>query len=255
MRIVIIEDEPRAARRLEKMILDIEPAAHIINRLESVKESLVFFNTHPEVDLIFSDIQLADNLSFEIYAQTEINAPIIFTTAYDSYAIEAFKTNGIDYLLKPVKPEDLEKAIAKFKHLTKKESNPDLKALAAIIQNAGNAQNTQYKKRFMVKVGTQLKSIAVADVLAFYSKEKANYIFTSDKRSYVLESSLDFIETELNPEHFFRINRGFILSLAAANNIVAYSNSRLKITINGLEDELIIVARDRTKAFKSWLGE
>ena len=255
MRIVIIEDEPRAAKRLEKMILEIEPSAQIISRLESVKESLAFFSAKPQLDLIFSDIQLADNLSFEIYTQLQIDAPIIFTTAYGTYAIDAFKANGIDYLLKPVRPEELQKAIQKFKNLTQKTAGPDMNALAALLQNATSQNSIDYKKRFMVKVGAHIKSIAVVDALAFYSKDKASYIFTSDKRSYLLENSLDFIETELNPEQFFRINRGFILNLSAATNIVAYSNSRLKVTIDGLNEELIIVARDRTKDFKTWLGE
>jgi len=254
MRIVIIEDEPRAVKRLKKLILDCEPTAQIVKILESVKESLAYFKTKPEIDLIFSDIQLADSLSFDIYAQTEINAPIIFTTAYDQYAIEAFKTNGIDYLLKPIKEEEIQKAIDKFKALTRQKVNPDLKAIAEMLKNS-SPKNVNYKQRFMVKVGTHIKSIDTDNALAFYSKDKATFIYTNEKRSYVLEQSLDVLEEDLDPEHFYRINRGYIINRNGAKDILTYSNSRLKIEIEGLEDEIIIVARDRTKGFKTWLGE
>jgi len=254
MKIVIIEDEPRAAKRLEKLILSCESSAQIIKVLESVKESLEYFSNNPNVDVIFSDIQLADSLSFDIYSQTEINAPIIFTTAYDQYAIDAFKTNGIDYLLKPINPEELKRAIAKYKKLTEKSVGPDIKAIAEMLKNS-TQKSADYKQRFMVKVGTHIKSIAISDVLAFYSKDKATFIYTNEKRSYVLEPSLDVLEPDLDPEYFFRINRGYIINRSSAKAILAYSNSRLKIEIEGLENELIVVARDRTKGFKTWLGE
>ena len=254
MKIVIIEDEPRAVKRLEKLILSCEPTAIIVKVLESVKDSLVYFKSQPQIDLIFSDIQLADSLSFDIYAQTEINAPIIFTTAYDQYAIDAFKTNGIDYLLKPISQDDLQKSFDKFKKLTEKRGGPDLKAIAEMLKNTV-AKNVEYKQRFMVKVGTHIKSLDAENALAFYSKDKSTFIYTNEKRSYVLEQSLDVLETELDPEIFFRINRGYIINRNGAKNILTYSNSRLKIEIKGLESELIIVARDRTKGFKTWLGE
>ncbi len=254
MKIVIIEDEPRAATRLEKLILACQPSSEIVKTLESVKESLAFFATNPQVDLVFSDIQLADSLSFDIYAQTEVNAPIIFTTAYDQYAIEAFKTNGIDYLLKPIGEDELQKAFDKFKKLTRPNANPDLKAITDMLKSA-NTTSAVFKQRFMVKVGAHIKSLNTADALAFYSKDKATFIYTHEKRSYVLEQSLDLLENELDPEYFYRINRSYIISRQAAKDILTYSNSRLKIEINGLENELIIVARERTKGFKTWLGE
>jgi len=254
MKIVIIEDEPRAAKRLSKLILNCEPTAEIVKVLESVKDSLAYFATNPQIDLVFSDIQLADSLSFDIYAQTEITAPIIFTTAYDQYAIQAFKTNGIDYLLKPINPEDLQQAFDKFTKLTRPNSTPYLKSIADMLKSV-STPNTVYKQRFMVKVGTHIKSINIADALAFYSKDKATFIYTREKRSYILEQSLDVLENDLDPENFYRINRGYIISRHGAKDILAYSNSRLKIEIEGLENELIIVSRERTKGFKTWLGE
>ena len=254
MRVVIIEDEIRAANRLEKLVLICEPEALVLAKLESVAESVAFFETEKEIDLIFSDIQLADDLSFEIFKQVRISAPIIFTTAYDAYAIDAFKTNGIDYLLKPIEEQELKAAIAKFKTLTKATGQiPDMKQLMALMNQAAAAQQV-YKKRFLVKVGTQIKSIPIADIQAFYSKDKSNYIL-SNQRSYPIEQPLDQLEVELNPHQFFRINRGFIINLDANPSISAYSNSRLKITLPGLENELIIVAREKTKEFKKWLGE
>lgn len=254
MRVVIIEDEARAAKRLEKLLKGYDAAIDIVATLESVKDAVRFFKSNTQVDLIFSDIQLADGLSFEIYAQVPTVAPIIFTTAYDQYAIDAFKTNSIDYLLKPVNEEDLAKAISKFKQLTKLSlPQPDVQVLLQLLQQA-NQPKISFKKRFLVKIGAQIKSIPVEDILAFYSKEKTNYLFTREKRSYVIEQSIDQLELDLDPDHFFRISRGFVVNLEAPAQVIAYSNSRLKITIAGLESELIIVARDKTKAFKTWLG-
>ncbi len=257
LRAVIIEDEPRAARRLQKLLQEVEPEMEVLALLESVEESVDYFSHKPELDLIFSDIQLADDVSFTIFKQVDTKAPVIFTTAYDVYAIEAFKVNGIDYLLKPISADDLHHALAKYRTLVKEKSpEPQIawEEVAQLLKGQGVNQPA-FKKRFMVKVGTQLKSIAAADIVAVYSKDKATFLFTSQKRSYPIEQSLDVVQDQLDPERFFRINRGFIVSLEAKPEISAYSNSRLKLSIPGLEKELIIVARDRTKDFKVWLGE
>jgi DNA-binding LytR/AlgR family response regulator len=253
---LIIEDEPRAASRLQKLLHEVEPDLEVVATLETVVDSISFLASKPEIDLIFSDIQLADDVSFKIYSQVSVDVPIIFTTAYDAYAIDAFKTNGIDYLLKPISAEDLHNALKKYKQLLGKKSSPenDLKALAALLSNQ-NPGKEEYKKRFMVRVGTHLKSIPAADVVVAYSKNKATYLLTKQKRSYPVETSLDTLQEQLDPQRFFRINRGFIISLEAQPEISAYSNSRLKLAIPGLEEELIIVARERTKEFKVWLGE
>jgi DNA-binding LytR/AlgR family response regulator len=251
MDVIIIEDERRAANMLERLIGEIDPSMTVMAKLESVRESVEFLSKNRDISLIFSDIQLADGLSFEIFEKTELICPIIFTTAYDQYAIKAFKANGIDYLLKPVKNENLEKAITKFKQFSRPAPITDITKIANLLLERKSA----YKSRFMIKVGEKIKVIPVEDISAFYSMQKATFIFTSNQRNYVLDYSLDQLQTLLNPERFFRVNRKYIVSLDYIDEIVAWSNSRLKIKIPGLEDENIIVARDRIKEFKEWLGE
>lgn len=236
---------------LEKMIGEIDPSMIIVAKLESVRESVEFLRKNRDISLIFSDIQLGDGLSFEIFEKTELICPIIFTTAYDQYAIRAFKANGIDYLLKPVKSENLEKAITKFKQFSRPAPITDITAIANLLLE----RKSEYKSRFMIKVGEKIKIIPVENIPAFYSMEKATFIFTSNQRNYVIDYSLDQLQTLLNPERFFRINRKYIVSLDYIDEIFAWSNSRLKIKITGLEEENIIVARDRTREFKEWLGE
>ena len=251
MDVIIIEDERRAANMLERLIGEVDPSITIVAKLESVRESVDFLRKNRDISLIFSDIQLGDGLSFEIFEKTELTCPIIFTTAYDQYAIRAFKANGIDYLLKPVKSDDLEKAITKFKQFSRTVPITDITAIANLLME----RKSEYKSRFMIKVGEKIKVIPVEDIPAFYSMEKATFIFTSNQRNYVIDYSLDQLQPLLNPERFFRINRKYIVSLDYIDEIIAWSNSRLKIKITGLEEENIIVARDRTREFKEWLGE
>ena len=251
MRAIIIEDEPRAARRLATLVNEIDSSIQILASIESISEAVEFLNKNQDIDLIFSDIQLADGLSFEIFKHLSSIPPVIFTTAYDQYAIKAFKNNGIDYLLKPIDPEELESALHKLKSLTK--SGIDSTILSALA-NQLNVGNKAYKDRFMVKVGQHLKSIPCQQIQAFYSMEKATYIFTEGGRNYILDYSLEFVQDTINPENFFRINRKFILNIDANFEITAWTNSRLKIEIPGYQHETIIVARNRVKEFKQWLG-
>ena len=236
---------------LERMIGEVDPSMIVVAKLESVRESVEFLRKNRDISLIFSDIQLGDGLSFEIFEKTEFICPIIFITAYDQYAINAFKANGIDYLLKPVKSENLEKAITKFKQFSGSAQITDITAIANLLLE----RKSEYKSRFMIKVGEKIKVIPVEDIPAFYSMEKATFIFTSNQRNYVIDYSLDQLQTLLNPERFFRINRKYIVSLDYIDEIFAWSNSRLKIKITGFEEKNIIVARDRTREFKEWLGE
>lgn len=245
MKILIIEDETRAANRIERLVLEIRPEAEIIGKIESIEESVVFLhNNNP--DLILSDIQLADGLSFEIYEKVTTNCPIIFTTAYDQYAINAFETNGIDYLLKPIEEERLKKALDKYESL---KPGIDLASILALTK----AQQTNYKSRFMVKVGDKIKSIPTEEINVFYSLEKGTYLHTIGKRNYTLEQSLEKIELLLNPTNYFRINRRFIVHIDAPTQIIAHTNSRLKLKIEGFDQSEIIVAREKVKEFKKWL--
>ncbi|MBI9066953.1 MAG: response regulator transcription factor [Salinivirgaceae bacterium] len=248
MIVLIIEDEARAANHLERLLKEVVPEMQVVAKIESVRDALAFLNTKPAISLIFSDIQLADGLSFEIFNQVNVNCPIIFTTAYDQYAIEAFKTNGIDYLLKPIEEDRLKQAIEKVKSLSGSVN------LEKLLQMVDAASTKSYKSRFMIKVGDKIKSIVIEDIKAFYSLEKASYLHTQANRNYVVDYSLDELITLIDPNKFFKINRKYIVSFEVCTHIIAYSNSRLKLTIDGIDDKDIIVAREKVQEFKSWLN-
>jgi len=251
MNILIIEDEPRAANRLERMILQIEPSFMIIGKPESIEESITALNANDDIQLIFSDIELGDGTSFEIFEQFQTDIPIIFTTAYNQYAIEAFKLNGVGYLLKPIDADELRNAIDKFKRTQGNQSKNDFASLTKVIETL---TPKSYKNRFLIKVGTKLKSIKTDEIAAFYSMEKGTYLLTKDKRNYAMDLSLDHLMDSLDPEKFFKISRKHIVELDAIDEIHVFSNSRLKLDIKGLENQEVIVAREKVKEFKGWLG-
>ncbi|APX99779.1 LytR/AlgR family response regulator transcription factor [Lacinutrix venerupis] len=250
MKVIIIEDEKPSARRLQRMLkaLDIEADT----MLHSVEESIEWFQNNEHPDLIFLDIQLSDGLSFEIFDAIDITSAIIFTTAYDEYALQAFKLNSIDYLLKPIDDEELEAAVSKFKiRLPKKQTvSLDFNEIKKLLINP---IEREYKKRFSVKVGQHLKLVNIEDIECFYSENKGTYLHTNQGRSYLLDTTLDSLEEELAPEHFFRINRKFIVNIQAIEDMVSYTNSRLQIKLKTYKGEEVIVARERVKKFKSWL--
>jgi len=246
MKVIILEDENRAANLLERLLAKVAPHMMVVAKLESIRDGVIYLRNNPEPDLIFSDIQLADGLSFEIYNQVAVRCPIIFTTAYDHYAIEAFKTNGIDYLLKPIEEERLIQAIEKAKHFS-----PGL-VLEKILSVTNQTSAKSYKSRFMVKIGDKIKSIPVEEIMVFYS-QKASFILTADKHTYCIDYTLDQLEPMLDPETYFRINRKYIVSINACAHILAWSNSRLRLKIEGTDDPDIIVARERVQEFKNWL--
>jgi DNA-binding LytR/AlgR family response regulator len=247
MNVLIFEDATRAANHLERLLAKVAPEMKVVARIESVRDGVKYLETHSEPELIFSDIQLADGLSFEIYRQVQVRCPIIFTTAYDHYAIEAFQTNGIDYLLKPIEEERLQKAIEKAKHFS-----PGL-LLEKLLTINRPANEKAYKSRFMVKVGDKIKSVPVEEILVFFSQEKASFILTTEGRTYCIDYALDQLEPMLDPEKYFRINRKYIVSIDACTNIVAWTNSRLRLKIDGIDDSDIFVARERVVEFKNWL--
>ena len=247
MKVLIIEDESRAANHLERLLNLVSPGMHVSGRLESVRDAVRYLAKNRQPDLIFSDIQLADGLSFEIYRQVDVSCPIIFTTAYDQYAIEAFQTNGIDYLLKPIGEERLRHAIEKARHFA-----PGL-LLEKLLSVQQSAAAPNYKSRFMVKVGDKIKSIPVEEILVFYSQEKASFILTGDKRIYAIDYALDQVEQWVAPQQFFRINRKYIIGIDACTDMLAWSNSRLRLKIGGLDEPDVIVARERVPDFKAWL--
>ena len=251
MNIIIIEDEKPSARRLVRMLQEMNIEAQVM--LHSVSEAVEWFNTNKHPDLILLDIQLSDGLSFEIFEQVKVNSAIIFTTAYDEYALKAFKLNSIDYLLKPIDQEELELAINKFKKNKPDENNLQID-LDQIKRLLVNPLDKNYKSRFTIKIGQHLKIILTENIECFYSENKGTYIYTSDKRDYLIDSTLEVLEADLDPTKFFRVNRKFYVNLEAIKDIISYSNSRLQIILNTFNNHEIIVSRERVKDFKNWIG-
>lgn len=251
MNIIIIEDEKPAARLLQRKLEKIGFSVQTL--LHSVEESIYWFekNTHP--DLIFLDIQLSDGLSFEIFDKIEIKSPIIFTTAYDEYALRAFKLNSIDYLLKPIDEDELEIAINKFQNQFQKNAvaNLDFEAIKRMLVNP---VQKEYKTRFSVKIGNQIKVILIDEIECFYSENKGTYMHTIDNRDYLLDISLEQLETELCPEFFYRISRKFIIPLQSIKEIQVHTNSRLKVILPTYKEDEVIVAREKVSDFKNWIG-
>lgn len=250
MDVIIIEDEKPAARRLARLLADL--GVEVSTMLHSVEESVSWFQENEHPDLIFLDIQLSDGLSFEIFDVIEVKSAIIFTTAYDEYALQAFKLNSIDYLLKPIDDEELEAAVKQFQKL-----QPNKKSLALHFEDIKklltNPLEREYKKRFTARVGQHLKIINADEIECFYSENKGTYAATADGRNYLLDTTLENLEGELAPETFFRVSRKFYLNIHHIKDIVSYTNSRLKIKLNRYNEQEIIVSRERVKDFKLWL--
>jgi two-component system, LytTR family, response regulator LytT len=250
MKVVIIEDEKPAARRLSRMLaaLDIE----VQEMLHSVEESLNWLQNSKHPELIFLDIQLSDGLSFEIFEEIEVKSAIIFTTAYDEYALRAFKLDSIDYLLKPIDEEELTNAVKQFKKNQPQKTDlmvnlDDIKKLLI------NPLDRKFKRRLSIKVGSHIKIISTDNIECFYSENKSTYCYTREKRSFLLDNSLEIWQEQLDPEQFFRVNRTFIVNINAIKDIITYSNSRLKLILNSYSETEIIVSRERVKDFKSWI--
>lgn len=251
MKTIIIEDEKPAARllqrKLEKLHIEVEVMLH------SVEESIEWFSKTKHPDLIFLDIQLSDGLSFEIFEKVNIKSAVIFTTAFDEYALRAFKLNSIDYLLKPIDDDDLNIAISKFQNRFQKNniSSLDFEMIKKMLVNP---IDRDYKKRFTIKIGQQLKIINLEEVECFFSENKGTYLHSIDGRDYLLDATLEQLEEELDPKKFYRISRKFLLPLKEIKEIQVHSNSRLKIILSTYKNEDVIVAREKVVGFKTWLG-
>ncbi|MFT4834569.1 MAG: DNA-binding LytR/AlgR family response regulator [Flavobacteriaceae bacterium] len=244
MRYIIIEDEKMAANRLREMVSKIRPEYQCVLTLDSVEAAVISLPVL-KVDLIFMDIQLSDGNSFDIFDQINIDHPIIFTTAYDEFALKAFKANSIDYLLKPIEPSGLTGAIDKFE----KHAGKNSQEVFGLVKS----MSPQGKERFVVKVGEHLKTIKAIDVQMIYSQDKGTYLFTKDNRRFVIDYTLDKVEELVSSDSFFRISRKFIVNMEYIKDIIAFTNSRLEIMIEGFDEEQVIVARERVSEFKEWL--
>ncbi|AWK07151.1 DNA-binding response regulator [Flavobacterium crocinum] len=250
---LIIEDEKPAARLLQRKLEKLE--VKVETMLHSVEESIEWFENNPHPDLIFLDIQLSDGLSFEIFEKIDIKSAIIFTTAYDEYALKAFKLNSIDYLLKPIDEDDLETAVSKFKTRIPKAETSNLQLdFEQIRQMLSNPFEKAYKKRFTVKIGQHLKVITTEEIECFFSENKGTYIHTYENRDYLIDSTLEILEQELDKKDFFRVSRKFIVPLKAIKEIQVYTNSRLKVILPSYKEDEVVVSREKVQDFKSWLG-
>jgi two-component system LytT family response regulator len=253
MRILLIEDEEPASKRLAKMIRELEPDADITGVIISVASAVKWFEENEPPDLVFSDIQLSDGLSFEILKETGITCPVIFTTAYDQYAIEAFKVNSVDYLLKPIKMEELKSALLKYKklHTSASPASIDINKLlqSFTVHSAG------YKKRFIIKYGEHIKTVNSEEVAYFYTEDKVNFLVTREGRRYGIDYNLDSLEQMVDPKVFFRINRQYIIGIHAIKEMFSYSKSRVLIKLNPEAKHETIVSTERSGDFKQWLGD
>ena len=249
MKAIIIEDEKLSADYLVNMLKRIDPAIEIIATFDSVKKSIEEFQKGIQADILFVDIHLADGLSFDIFTKVQIDIPVIFTTAYDDYAIKAFKLNSIDYLLKPIGIDELKQSIEKFKKLNSFQNNFQIEELSkSYIQI-----NKQPKNRFMVKIGDTLISIKIEEINLFVAEDGVVLLVTNLNKRYTIDYTLDQLENMVETSSFFRINRKVIIGISSIEKVGTYFNSRLKINSNQLDDDSSIVSRDRVNDFKKWM--
>ncbi len=254
MKILIIEDEAPAARRLISLIRSTEPGAEIMDTIDSVQSAVKWLQTHTSPDLIFMDIQLADGLSFNIFSLAEVQAPVIFTTAYDEYALKAFKVNSVDYLLKPIEPEELKNSLLKLRKMRDQFTAPlDPQVLRSLVQSLQPGQ-PQFKNRFLVRFADKLVFIQAEDIAYFMAEDKYVFILTRENKKYPLDHTLDELDSLLDPATFFRLNRQFIANLRSIQSIHSYFNGKLKLHLQPVPEEEVLVSRERASAFKKWLG-
>ncbi len=262
MTVLIIEDEELAVRKLRKLIADVDPTLTIQGVTTSIEESVSWLLEFPTPDLIFMDIELADGQSFEIFEQVAIRSRVIFTTSYDEYALQAFRVNSIDYLLKPIQKEDLQRSLKKLHDLTTQSLTPtdlftptlDIEKLLRALQGGGNVTK-EYRKRFLVKQGQKLLSVETGDILYFYTDERFSFFKTRTGQKFLVDYTLDELADSLDPAQFFRPNRGLIISHQAVEQIQPYFGNRLALTLKPTFDKEALVSREKVSEFKVWMGK
>lgn len=252
MRALILEDEAPAFRRLQNLLSEHHPYVEIVEVIDTVENAIKWLQNHKTPELIFSDIQLSDGLSFEIYKKLPPTCPIIFTTAFDEYMMEAFKTSGIDYLLKPIQIDELNRSIEKFRFLSNqnKEYHADLTSLIDYISPA----RKKYKKRFLVKLGTKLTPVVIKEIAYFYFNEGSTELHTVENKIYILDQSLDELENLIDPSQFFRLNRKCLANIDAIEKAHQFFKGKLKIELKPQSNFEVTVSREKASSFKSWLN-
>ncbi|GAA4273906.1 LytTR family DNA-binding domain-containing protein [Aquimarina gracilis] len=248
MKVVIVEDEPLASEKLERYLHKYDAEIVVMNRLTSIEEAVDWMRHHQlEVDLVFMDIQLEDGLSFEIFDKVEVKRPVIFTTAFDEFAIDAFKVNSIDYLLKPILFTDLSKALKKFTTLRSQfSSGHEINEVVKHISEKG------FKNRFLVRLGNHIHSVKSEDISFFFAEGRDVYLIVNNKKKYIIEYTLEKLEELLAPRIFFRVNRSFIVNINSIQDVLVYTNRRLKLTLYQHIDKEVIVSREKVVDFKKW---
>ncbi|GAB3901797.1 LytTR family DNA-binding domain-containing protein [Larkinella knui] len=258
MDVLVIEDEELAVRKLTKLLQDVDNSIRIVGTAASVRASVQWLQNNATPDLILMDIELADGQSFEIFEQTPVESPVIFTTSYDEYALRAFKVNSIDYLLKPIKRHELEASLEKHRKL-RNPAEPETggrMAIDALVQQLRQQiQPAEYRKRFLVKHLSQWMPVEVADIAYFYSEEGVSLFRTRTNQKFSVDYTLDELEAMLDPLQFFRANRQFIVDINCVQQIHPYFNNKLKLTLKPAPEEEVLVSRERATEFKKWMGK
>lgn len=259
MKVIMIEDEALAARQLKAMVQECDESIEILVLLDSVEASVAWLQSNASPDLLLMDIELVDGQSFEIFNQVEVKSPVIFTTAYNEYAIQAFRVNSIDYLLKPIDENALQRSLQKFRELKKlygttSDNSLNINEFINALKQEKLPQ-TEYRERFLLKQGSRLVPISVENIAYFYSQERLTFVKTWDERSYVVDYTLDELECILHPKHFFRANRQVILCVKAVDKVHLHFNSRLKLDLKPATTEEVFISRDKSGEFRLWMGE
>lgn len=250
MKVIIIEDESHAAEKLQRQLEELDKDVQILAKLESVKSAISWLKQY-KADLIFLDIHLGDSNSFKIFEEIEIKTPIIFTTAYDQYAIDAFKLNSIDYLLKPVNQSRLKKALDKFEEVYQSKTEIDYSIISELLQN----KTPKYQKRFMVYSGDKIKTIEKDEVAYFLAEGKYCFLYSFDHQQYLIDFTLDKLDKVLNPDDFFRINRQFLINIKSIHQMHTYPKGRVKIDLTPSNKKEAVVSIERASQFKKWLNK
>jgi DNA-binding LytR/AlgR family response regulator len=252
MKIIIIEDEQPAFKRLTKLVKAYDAEIEILGHADSIATAITLIKEFPHADLALMDIELADGQSFEIFKQIEVPFPIIFTTAYDEYAVKAFKVNSIDYLLKPIEPEELKQAFTKLEKLQQPQNGINIHQLLSSFKQK---DAVVYKQRFLVKLGQKLISVPTSEIAFFNASDKVVYLYNKENKRFIIDSTLDELEGMLDPLQFYRINRQYLANLNAIDTISTYFNGKLKLHLKPSVEEEVLVSRERATEFKNWLNQ
>ncbi len=255
MKVLIIEDEAPAFRRLQKILEEVIPDVQIVDVIDSVEEAVKWMRNHQLPDLLFMDIQLSDGISFEIFDQVTIDKPVIFTTAFDEYMLKAFKVNSIDYLLKPIKKEDLERSFRKYESLKTQFGHVGPLIDMGSLLHQIRAEDKQYKSRFLVKQGEKLISIETSHIAFFYTANGVVHLLTNQNRNYLMDQTLEEINLQLDPKMFYRANRQFIVQFAAIAHVERYYKGKLLVETTPSAPESVIVSAEKAAEFKKWLDQ